>query len=62
MDGITCAMMNLIGSEVCGTEADSGLYAALSDEEKIGLYRLSKKHDLAHIVGNALINDNLLRE
>lgn len=62
MDGITRAMMNLIGSEVCGTEADSGLYAALSDEEKIGLYRLSKKHDLAHIVGNALINDNLLRE
>ena len=62
MDGITRAMMNLIGSEVCGTEADSGLYTALSDEEKIGLYRLSKKHDLAHIVGNALINGNLLSE
>lgn len=62
MDGITRAMMNLIGSEVCGTEADFGPYTALSDEEKIGLYRLSKKHDLAHIVGNALINGNLLSE
>lgn len=55
-------MMNLIGCEVCGTEWNPAFYAALSEEEKTELYRLSKKHDLAHLVGNALVNHKLLDE
>lgn len=62
MDKATKVMMNLIGSEVCGKEFNSELYISLTEEEKVGLYRLSKKHDLAHIVGNALINRDLLNE
>lgn len=62
MDGITQAMMNIIGHEVCGAELNPELYAALKDEEKADLYRLSKKHDLAHIVGSALLNADLLGE
>lgn len=62
MDKITQAMMNLIGSEACGNELNPALYAALTEEERVGLYRVSKKHDLAHLVGNALINNGLVEE
>ena len=53
-------MMNLIASEACGKEIDPKEYA-LSDEELKDLYRLSKFHDLAHLVGNALIKKDLIR-
>ena len=62
MDKITQAMMNLIGSEACGNVLNPALYAALTEEERVGLYRVSKKHDLAHLVGNALINNGLVEE
>ena len=55
-------MTNLIGSEVCGREIQSALYATLAEEERIDLYRLSKKHDLSHLVGNALIKNVLIEE
>ena len=54
--------MNLIGSEACGNVLNPALYAALTEEERVGLYRVSKKHDLAHLVGNALINNGLIEE
>lgn len=53
-------MMDLIASEACGKEIDPKEYA-LSDEELKDLYRLSKFHDLAHLVGNALIQKDLIR-
>ena len=53
-------MMDLIASEACGKEIDPKEYA-LSDEELKDLYRLSKFHDLAHLVGNALIKKDLIR-
>lgn len=54
--------MNLIGSEACGSVLNPAFYAALTEEERVELYRVSKKHDLAHLVGNALINNGLIEE
>lgn len=62
MNKITQVMTNLIGSEVCGDGINSALYATLTEEECVDLYRLSKKHDLAHLVGNALITNDLIEE
>lgn len=62
MDKICRAMMNLIGSEICGNAVCTDEIKALSDDELKALYKLSKSHDLAHLVGNALIKNNLLDE
>ena len=52
--------MNLIGSEICGNAVRADEVKALSDEELKALYKLSKSHDLAHLVGNALIKNDLI--
>lgn len=54
--------MNLIGSEICGNAVCADEIKALSDDELKALYKLSKSHDLAHLVGNALIKNSLLDE
>ena len=61
MEKIIRAMMDLITSEVCGKKLDKSLYI-LSDEELEKLYKLAKSHDLAHLVGNALIKNGLIEE
>ena len=61
MEKIIRAMMDLITSEVCGKNLDKSLYI-LSDEELEKLYKLAKFHDLAHLVGNALIKNGLIEE
>ena len=53
------AMMELIASEVCGKNIDKSQYT-LTDEELVKLYKLAKSHDLAHLVGDALIKNNLI--
>ncbi len=59
MDKIIRAMMGLIAYEVCGKNIDKSQYA-LTEEEFAKLYRLAKFHDLAHLVGDALIKNNLI--
>ncbi len=59
MEKIIHAMMDLIASEVCGTNIDKSQYS-LTDEELVKLYKLSKSHDLAHLVGDALTKNNLI--
>lgn len=54
-------MMDLIASEVCGKEIDKSQYT-LTDEELVKLYKLSKSHDLAHLVGDALTKNNLIED
>lgn len=54
-------MMDLIASEVCGKEIDKSQYT-LTDEELVKLYKLSKSHDLAHLVGDALIKNDLIED
>lgn len=55
------AIMDLIASEVCGMTIDRSQYE-LTDEELAKLYKLSKSHDLAHLVGAALIKNNLIED
>ena len=59
MEKIIRAMMDLIASEVCGKSIDKSQYS-LTDEELVKLYKLSKSHDLAHLVGDALTKNNLI--
>ena len=59
MEKIIRTMMDLIASEVCGKSIDKSQYT-LTDEELVKLYKLLKSHDLAHLVGDALIKNNLI--
>lgn len=59
MENLIRTMMNLIASEICGRPLDKSQYT-LTDDELARLYKLSKAHDLAHLVGNALIKNNLI--
>ncbi len=52
-------MMSLIRSEVCGNCCT--LPETISESDIAALYRLSKYHDLAHIVGTALKKQDLLK-
>lgn len=60
MENIVRVIMNLVACEVCGKEIDRTQYE-LSREELEKLYELSKSHDLAHIVGDALIKNGLIQ-
>ena len=59
MEKIIRAMMDLIAIEVCGKSIDKSQYT-LTDDELAKLYKLSKSHDLAHLVGDALIKNDLI--
>jgi hypothetical protein len=59
MERISEIMMKLIASDVCGKEINL-VNLHLSDDDLKQLYTLSKKHDLAHLVGDALIRHKLL--
>ena len=49
----------LLRNEICGTD----LPADFDLTDKIGeLYRLSKQHDIAHLIGDALLRNKLLSE
>ena len=61
MEKIIHAMMDLIASEVCGKKINKSQYT-LTDEELVKLYKLSKSHDLAHLVGDALIKNDLIED
>jgi len=52
--------MVLLRSEITNTELDKSLFVNLNDEDWTRLYYISKLHDLAHLVGNAVIKNNLL--
>ncbi|MGM9683105.1 MAG: nucleotidyltransferase family protein [Eubacteriales bacterium] len=59
MERISEIMMNLIANDVCG----KALYSEnlhITDDDLKQLYILSKEHDLAHLVGDALIRHKLL--
>ena len=60
MDKIVKAMMNLISFEVFGGAICLELFSDFTNDDYIALYKLSKKHDLAHLVGDALIKNNLV--
>ena len=59
MERIVRAMMDLIAYEVCGKTLDKTQYA-LTEDALIQMYKLAKSHDLAHLVGDALIKNGLI--
>ena len=60
MEKVVSAMMNSIASEVCGREINKSEYQ-LSDNEFEQLFAYSKFHDLAHLVGEALTKNGLVK-
>lgn len=59
MQRITNLMMVLLRSEITGTELDKSLFVDLTDEDWTRLYYISKLHDLAHLVGDAVLKNKL---
>lgn len=59
MEKIARAITDIIASEVCGTERDNLRYPFTKDDF-VQLYELSRKHDLAHLVGDFLLKNKLL--
>lgn len=59
MEKTVRTMMDLIAGEVCG-KGEGTAPCALTEEAAARLYRLSASHDLAHLVGNALLAGNCL--
>lgn len=54
-------MMALIASEVCGMAFDESPFI-FADEMLTKVYKLSKYHDLAHLVGDALIKNDWIAD
>ncbi len=54
-------MMNLIGDEI-NEDKQTGSQPALTEEQLARLYKRAKQHDLAHLVGDALIKKGLLAD
>lgn len=59
METIVSEMMDLIANEVFGKPIER-FSEPLSEQALSGLYKLSKSHDLAHLVGEALIKNQLI--
>ena len=59
MENCVQAMMRLIANEVCGAALNPA-DCHFEEDDLVRLYRLSKTHDLAHLVGDALIRNRLL--
>ena len=55
-------MFSLLRAEVCGRTVSEEVKASLSEEMLAEVYGLAKKHDLAHLVGDALSKLGLLRD
>lgn len=53
-------LMNLIGSEVCGTPLSMPAGTVITDVTLSQLYETANVHDVAHLVGSALMSNNLL--
>ena len=59
MEELIRTMMDMIASEVCGKAIDRSKYK-FTDDYLVCLYKLSKVHDIAHLVGDALIKNDLI--
>ena len=54
------ALIQIISSEIFGTASDYSVKEAVAGEMFAALYKLSQKHDLAHLAGYVLDKNNLL--
>lgn len=60
MADVTGILLKLIRSELTGEEVGAAEFADFNDEDWESLYSVSKSHDIAHLVGNALIKRKLI--
>lgn len=60
MNNIGEIIIALIGSEVCGSTLALRSDSPLTDGDIAQMYSLAKNHDIAHILGSALVNNGLL--
>lgn len=60
METLTKVMIQIIASEIFGTVPDDSVKESITDELLLELYKLSQKHDMAHLVGYSLDKNNLL--
>lgn len=52
-------LFRLLKNEICGTELPMDFDVTGKEKD---LYRLSRRHDLAHLIGDALLRNNLLSD
>ncbi len=52
----------LLRSQLCGEALSEDIKAAISEQELTRLYRISKIHDIAHIIASALQSNSLLEK
>lgn len=62
MEKIRRMMMDLINAEIFGGEYSSADFGVPTNDELKALYKLSKSHDLVHIVADALIKRQLIED
>lgn len=62
MEKIRRMMMDLINAEIFGREYSSADFGVPTNDELKALYKLSKSHDLVHIVADALIKRQLIED
>lgn len=60
MNDVNNMLFALLRSVLCGETLDKNLFQGLNEETLGHLYKLSKRHDMAHVVGAALDNAGLL--
>lgn len=61
MENVNETIIQLIGNEVCGRTLSLADDISVSDAKLFEIYNIAKAHDLAHIIGSALINNGLLK-
>lgn len=61
MENANETLIQLIGNEVCGRMLSVADDSSVSDAKLFEIYNIAKAHDLAHIIGSALINNGLLK-
>ena len=59
MDRVSQAVIELIGNEVCGCKRSLPERDEFTNDFAIELYNKAQAHDIAHIVGLAVVNNNL---
>ncbi len=60
MNDVNNMLFALLRSVLCGETLDKNIFQELNEETLGHLYKLSKSHDMAHVVGAALDNAGLL--
>lgn len=62
MNELNNMLFALLRSAICGEELNRSLFEGLDEETLASLYKIAKKHDMAHAIGFVLEKEGLLPE